>query len=184
MRTASQIDISKALTIGGWMSEKELIWLAEHARECETIVEFGSFHGRSCRAMADNSNAIIYAVDPWNGTYKTDSGEVLEQVDTYVLPLFRKNLHEHIISGRVIPIRNFSYNFFLNKPVDMVFIDGDHRYETVLRDIDKALELTEKNSIISGHDYNHPLWTGVTKAVHEKLDDIQIEDSIWWTRRY
>jgi len=82
----SQVNIEKALQIPGWMSIRELIWLASTAKDCLSIVEFGSFQGRSTCALADNSpdNCKIYAVDPWTGFYPN----VTPPIDTYVLPLF------------------------------------------------------------------------------------------------
>jgi len=178
---ASHVDISKALQIGGWMSEKELTWLAKAAESCKTIVEFGSYHGRSTRALADNSrlDAKIWAVDPWNGDYRTDAGQLISDVDSYCLPYFKRNLKDHIDSGKVIVCRGFSYNFESSLAMDMVFIDGDHRYGTVLKDIKKALELVSNNGIIAGHDYGHPLWFGVKRAVDETFKNVEVEDTIW-----
>lgn len=175
------VDISKALKVPGWMSERELLWLATMATICHTIVEFGSFHGRSTRALADNCDkARIWAVDPWNGDYPSPEGDTLAAVNTYVYPNFCQNLADHINSGRVVPHRGFSYSFKLPYQVDMVFIDGDHRYETVLKDIDRAFELVKPGGIISGHDYDFPMWPGVKKAVDEKLGKVDIEETIWW----
>lgn len=177
---ASQVDIEKAKSIGGWMSERELTWLATTAKRCDLIVEFGSFHGRSTRALADNTEGAVWAVDPWNGDYKTEEGDVMQQVDTYCMPYFKKNLADHIAAKRVFPVRAFSYKFELPFKVDMVFIDGDHRYETVKKDIKRALSLLKPGGIISGHDYDHPTWPGVKKAVHELLGVVNLEETIWW----
>ncbi len=179
---ASQVDIEKALAIGGWMSELELIWLATQALKCKKIVEFGSLHGRSTRAMADNmpSGGKIWAVDPWNGNYQTEDGK---QVDftTYVMPYFVMNLRDHIDLHRVIPVRQFSYQFSLPFEVDMVFIDGDHRYDTVVKDIKKAYELLRPGGLISGHDYEHPKWPSLKQAVDELVGVPNlVEGSIWW----
>lgn len=179
----SQVSILKASKINGWMSEQELAWLANQARENDVIVEFGSFHGRSTRALADNCDGIIYAVDPWNGDYFTEEGDILKTVNTYVMPQFLYNLNDHVKSGKVKPVRAYSTTFKLDIPVDMVFIDGDHRYESVKKDIEKALSLLRDGGVISGHDYNHPLWTGVKMAVDEILGPTRIEDTIWWTRK-
>lgn len=175
------VDISKALTIPGWMSEGELLWLAEHAKECKTIVEFGSFHGRSTRALGDNCiDGRVWAVDPWNGEYKSVEGDVALTVNTFVYPQFCENLRDLIISGRVVPHRGFSWSFRLPYQVDMVFIDGDHRYETVLKDIDKALELVKDGGLICGHDYN---WTTVEQAVHERFLSVEVFETIWSTQK-
>jgi len=183
-QVANQVDISKALTIPGWMSERELTWLAMRAQECNIIVEFGSFYGRSTRALADNTDGVVYAVDPWNGDYPDESGVALKAVNTYVMPQFVRNLEDHIANDKVFPVRGYSFNFVMKCSVDMVFIDGDHRYESVKKDILKAQELLRDGGIICGHDYNHPLWTGVNKAVHELLGKVQVEDTIWWKVKY
>lgn len=185
MTKASQVlSLEKALAIPGWMSLSELTWLASRASECSKIVEFGCFHGRSTRAMADNTSGTIWAVDPWSGDYPTESGEILKQVNTFVMPEFLDNLKEHVESKRVLPIRQYSTTFNLPFQVDMVFLDGDHRYATVVKDIEKSVSLVKEGGIISGHDYGHPLWTGVKKAVDELLGPVKVVDTIWWMRKF
>lgn len=176
---AATVDISKALAIGGWMSERELLWLATQAQNRKLIVEFGSLHGRSTCALADNTRGKVWAVDPWKGDiYFEDSNKI--PINTAVYPYFCNNLKDHIQTGRVVPIRGFSYSFKLPYQVDMVFIDGDHRYETVVKDIKKAYELLKPRGLICGHDYNHPEWPGVHRAVVEQVYSFGIEDTIWW----
>lgn len=180
------VNISKALSIGGWMSEGELLWLATQARSHQYIVEFGSLHGRSTMAMASNlmPNGKIWAVDPWAGdTYE----EIHEDnsrsfITTYVMPYFIKNLKEYIDIGQVEAVREFSYRFSLPQKVDMVFIDGDHRYETVVKDIKKARELLKPDGLLCGHDYDHPHWPGVKIAVDELVNNVGLlkENSLWW----
>ena len=180
-----QLILDKALVIPGWMAFDELSWLAEQATKCYTIVEFGSFHGRSTRALADNTPGKVIAVDPWNGDYYEDAGNKLELVDTFVYPLFKHNLEDHIESGKVVPIRGFSHNFkYFGNKVDMVFIDGDHRYKQVVRDIHKAKELLKDGGILCGHDYSSSsdfTWFGVKKAVDEifGIDNIEVINTIW-----
>lgn len=179
----SHVDISQALKIGGWMSEPELTWLAEHAHKYQLIVEFGSLHGRSTRAMADNmlNGSKLWAVDPWAGDYYDEDGGKVP-ISTYVMPYFKQNLADHIKVGKVIPVREFSYRFKLPFQVDMVFIDGDHKYETVIKDIKKAFELLKDGGLICGHDYEHPSWPGVKKAVDilvDTMSPIKVEGTIW-----
>lgn len=171
-------DIVRASTIGGWMSEGELLWLATQAQSRKLIVEFGCLHGRSTRAMADNNKGVIWAVDPWAGDYYQEDGSQIN-ISTYVMPYFIYNLNDHIKTQHVIPVRKFSYQFSLDWPVDMVFIDGDHRYETVVKDIKKAYELLRPGGLICGHDYGHPMWPGVKQAVDELVGTVQIEGTIW-----
>lgn len=175
---ASQVNIERALAIGGWMSEQELIWLATQAMERKLIVEFGCLHGRSTRALADNNKGVIWAVDPWKGDYYTEEGVTLP-ISTYVMPYFLNNLEDHIEVQHVIPVRGFSYSFTSDWPMDMVFIDGDHRYETVVKDIKKAYELLKPSGLICGHDYGHPQWPGVKQAVDELVGPVGVVGHIW-----
>lgn len=175
------IDISRALAIGGWMSARELRWLAVQATTNPDIVEFGSLHGRSSRALADHTDGKIWCVDPWRGDYYTEDGNTIP-LSTYVYPYFISNMYDHINSDKCIPIRGFSYSFELDRKVDMVFIDGDHRYETVVKDIKKGLDLLKSGGLLCGHDYGHPNWPGVKQAVDELLSsDVEVEETIWWT---
>lgn len=61
------------------------------------------------------------------------------------------------------------------KSVDLVFIDGDHSYEWVLKDIKNYLPKIKSGGIISGHDYDFPDWIGVKKAVDSCFADIEKE---------
>lgn len=165
------------------MTPEELTWLAYQAKKRKYIVEFGVLHGRSCRAMADNMmpNGKIWAVDPWAGDYYSEEGGNVP-ISTYVMPYFIQNLSDKIREGKVEPVREFSYRFCLPHQVDMVFIDGDHRYETVIKDIKKAFELLPDGGLICGHDYGHPSWPGVKKAVDilvDTMDNITVEGTIW-----
>jgi predicted O-methyltransferase YrrM len=77
----------------------------------------------------------------------------------------------------------FSYQFSLPYKIDMVFIDGDHRYETVVKDIKKAFELLKPGGLICGHDYDHPNWPGVKQAVDEYVGNVEIEGTIWFKEK-
>lgn len=46
-----------------------------------------------------------------------------------------------------------------------VYIDGDHGYEAVARDLSIWWDVLKPGGIMAGHDYN--AWTGVTEAVNE-----------------
>lgn len=180
------IDISRSLGIGGWMSEKELIWLATQALTRKYIVEFGCLHGRSSRALADNmpQNGKLFCVDPWAGDYYDDrDGKV--SINTRVYPYFLQNMQDHIQEGRVIPVRKYSYQFSSPVMMEMVFIDGDHRKETVRKDIINGLNMLKENGLLCGHDYGHPSWPGVKEVVDEMFGkNIQIEGTIWSTIKY
>ena len=147
--------VKKALEIDGWMSEDELITLNKLAQSCNTIIEIGSWKGRSTRAMAINNVNKIYAVDTWDGGVHPDLTKIAAGIDLF--GEFTSNMNEFIHSAKVLPIMNKStnaYEYFLenNIKVDLVFIDGEHEYEWVYEDIKNYRNLLNPNGVLCGHD--------------------------------
>lgn len=167
------IDITNAMTIFGWMSEEELTWLAEHASTCNTIVEVGSYHGRSTVAMAANSSAQIWAVDTWGGPV-TAGAQI--QVDNADFQAFSNNTRLH---PNIHAVRNTSIAAAVNftELADMIFLDASHAYEDVAADIAAWRLKARPGGILCGHDYG--TWPGVGRAVDEQFPSISLTGSIW-----
>lgn len=67
--------------------------------------------------------------------------------------------------------RNYSYNVlphWRHAEFDMCYIDGDHAYDAVVKDILLCRPLVKLNGVIAGHDYGHDL-RHVTAAVTDAL---------------
>jgi predicted O-methyltransferase YrrM len=62
---------------------------------------------------------------------------------------------------------NGESQLFFDEPVDVVFIDGDHGYNSVWRDTRAATVLVERGSMIIWHDYGN-----ATVQVTEVLDEL------------
>lgn len=179
------IDVRRAAKIPGWMLEQELEWLAQHAQSHRRIVEVGSWKGRSTRALGDHALGVVYAVDHWRGEPSAPeaetSREIAERGAVQVYEEFRKNLLDLINACRIVPV--FGYSTHVAEAfgdVDMVFIDGDHSYESVRADIRAWRPRVRAGGILAGHDYmaNHP---GVVQAVDEHCKP-NTHHTIWWTR--
>jgi len=83
-----------------------------------------------------------------------------------------------------------------NESLDLVFIDCQHEYEYVKKDIKAWLPKVKKGGIISGHDYNPkelyvPGFNGVGRAVNEEIEEINLEhddaepdgnNNVWWKK--
>ncbi len=141
------VDISNALQIPGFMPEKELKQLALWASEYETILEVGSYMGRSTRAIADNTKGTILAVDDFQGLRELDTNpqgwEILNAFHTY--------MEDHLISGKVEILNTDHANLVGNK-AQMWFIDGSHDYESVQRDI--HIGQVAHPHLLCGHDFD------------------------------
>ncbi len=194
LRKRYSVNIERARWIEGWMAESELTWLGQQARTASIFIELGSWQGRSTRAIADNLpvGSILYACDTWNGS----SGEpdahktAKEREGDGAFMKFYDNLYDHIMLGRVIPLRMESGNaaeFLAKKGVKAshCFIDADHSYEGVKRDIQLWQPLVKDGGILCGHDYNLPEqswdWVGVRDCVDEMFPHAQQapNTSIW-----
>lgn len=177
------INLSNALSIDGWMSSRELEWLASKAIQSTKILEIGSYKGRSTRALTDNTKGIVDIVDPFKGRYfSNDFKNVIFDADDALFNIFLKNMRglDNLIINRV-PFRDFKTAF----KYDLIFIDGDHHINEVQHDIDKGLKLLKSNSnaIISGHDYNVRDWPGVKEVVDRVFGDlVKVEDTIWYVQ--
>lgn len=182
------MNIDNALKIDGWMNERELGWLASMAAQCATIIEIGSWQGRSATVMADNTHGQIYCVDHFKGAPEIDFLFEGKEPD-WVEKEFKKNLEDHLKSGRVKLLQMSSEEGFQilkdqGVMADMVFIDGDHDYKFVSKEIAMYRQLVRSGGVICGHDYGVLQFVGVTYAVHEAFakdyDIGRLQDTSIW----
>ncbi len=186
-----QVELEKALTVPGWMHPDEMAWLALEAQKHNLIVEFGSLYGRSTRAICDNTEGKVWAVDLWNNQGQNPDGTYFERFEGSLLNLFNQNLDEHLGSQKLITFQGSTLEFLFhnyNNPqgligkVDWVFIDAGHLYEEVKNDIEIARKLLKPGGIISGHDYGEGAWGGVKQAVDELIGTVEVSGTIWYAK--
>lgn len=67
---------------------------------------------------------------------------------------------------------------FDDNSLDLVFLDGDHTYKSVVQDIVAWFPKIKENGILAGHDYDD-FWPGVKQGVNEALSPIRIVGRIW-----
>jgi len=152
----------------GWLGKEEAFMLFALASYCSnfgTIVEIGSYKGRSTIALASGSpeGVVINAIDPHTGTNSdVESGL---NVDTYLEFLENtkqfKNIHA---------IRKLSSNAtkdISNKKIQLLFIDGWHSEEAVHNDIKSYLPLCANGSIVVFDDWNRK---GVSAGIQKNLN--------------
>lgn len=69
---------------------------------------------------------------------------------------------------------------FIHEPLDLVYLDGNHEYESVKEDIAIWLPKIKPGGVIAGHDFN-TLCPGVIQAVQEEFGwDFQCSEWDWW----
>jgi ornithine carbamoyltransferase len=121
----------------------------EHARRLASagggsIVEIGSFKGRSTICLARGSkagrNVRIYAIDPHRGTAYED---------------FKRNLAVTDIEDIVTHVRRPSQEALPaigDQPIELLFIDGNHKYPMVLEDFEQYVPRVVDGGVVAMHD--------------------------------
>jgi predicted O-methyltransferase YrrM len=137
-------DLDQALDgVDGWFSPDQVARVVERASQVPAtgrIVEIGSFRGRSMIAIARSApeGAELVAIDPHagndRGPQEIEGFEDEAAVDSKV---FLTNLERAGVRDRVTYVRKFSHDAHddVTGPVDMLHIDGAHRYGPASDDI-------------------------------------------------
>jgi predicted O-methyltransferase YrrM len=183
------VKLDRAVAIkDGWMSVQELEWLAEHASKHERIVEIGSWTGRSTRAIVDNTEGTVVAVDTWLGS-AGDLDDVIARLGKWwSFRRFHFNLADSFDRISVMRMDSLAAALELTtkgQKFDMIFIDACHDYASVAADIKAWRTLLSPGGLICGHDFT-PRWAGVMQAVRELIPDFRLMDApstdrtIWW----
>ena len=147
--------------MGSWFSKEDVESFSKlELREKATILELGTGFGKSTKALRLLfPDSDITTCDP---SYQGEL-QLLDDI-------------------RVNYISDCGFNLKWNKLIDLLFIDDNHEYKTVEKDIKKYKKFITKGGYIVCHDY---YGTGVEKAVKELLPESKIiqtgefSQSIW-----
>jgi predicted O-methyltransferase YrrM len=142
------------------------------------MVEIGSFQGESSTIFSLYlPNTKIYAVDPLESGYDLDDMAALQDME--------KIQHNFTVRTSLFPNitqiklkSQDAVNNFNDSELDLVYIDGDHRYEPVKQDILLWKRKIKPGGYITGHDYGRE---PINKALLETIGtpDHIFVDSSW-----
>ncbi len=140
-----------------------LDWLIKK-HNVKTMAEVGVRDGRTTFHLLDqNLDLTIYAVD------KSIAG-------------FYNNKIKEKYGRRLIPVEALSVegaNSMSNNSLDLVFIDADHSYEWVKKDIAAYAPKLKNGGLLTGHDIDFP---GVNRAVNEVIKKYDVgPNNVWLT---
>lgn len=174
-----KIDIKKYADSEAWFNY-QVFYDFVSTKKYKTLVEVGVWKGHSISYLANqNKGAQIYAVDLFDKTYRYKKKHLKEQVP-YLYEIYNFNLNRFKVRNYIKDIQGYSWecsNQFKDSSIDFVYIDADHRYESVKKDLNAWFKKIKPRGIFSGHDYepyegqNHP---GVKRAV----DEFAIENNL------
>ena len=174
----------RPLDVPGWLTGPEGDTLEALAAACPgdaAIVEIGSFKGRSTIRLAAGSDAgrqaRVFAVDPHaRGTY----------------PTLLENLRASGAEKLVTPLRMTSEEAARdwNRPIGLLFIDGNHDYEYVSQDYRLWFPHVIEGGVVAFHDSTACVraglggYVGVRRVVQQEIfrsrdvHGVQVVDTI------
>jgi predicted O-methyltransferase YrrM len=169
-----------ASSVEGWLTSVEGRLLYELARQADPatyIVEIGSWKGRSTIWLAAGAKAglgaRVVAIDPHGGTSLHSTGEGTEGE-------LRRNLDAAGVSDQVDVLVATSEAAVegWNRPIGLLWIDGDHAYESVRRDFRAWEGHIVDGGIVALHDT--VFWDGPGRIVSEYLERLRRYSSLGW----
>ena len=132
----------------------ELLYGLVRTTQPDTILEIGSWYGYSALYMAeackDNKIGRLYAVDDWS--LSKDSRPAIEEA-----------LHFAQLTHLVTLINGDSLQIEWPKVIDFAFLDGNHSYEYVKAETERAISREAKTIVL--HDSTS--WEGIARYVAE-----------------
>ena len=179
------MDIYKLLVrdSGGACTPEKFMYIYQNFiknKNIKVIVEIGVYNGCFLLPITVlNNNVLSYGIDPYKPYLQTDiennkklfelaksmsmNANFLENVYNRLIA----NITEHKINVKII--RDTAENAIINfedNTIDILHIDGNHDYNSVLKDIQLYSKKIISNGIIVMDDIN---WQGVKKALDEFL---------------
>ncbi len=161
--------------VDGWMTDGQGRALIDAAAACPPggrIVEIGSFRGRSTIVLASSADPTVevIAIDPHAGNDRgPEEIEGFQDEADEDHAVFVANLERAGVRERVRHIRACSDDALgeVDGPIDVLYIDGAHRYRPALADIQAWGERVVDGGTMLIHDSFSSI--GVTGAIGRAL---------------
>ena len=116
-------------------------------------VEIGSYSGEGTIVLAKYFKEVL-AVDPWLNGYDIHDRASQQTPMKFVLAKFHENTKG---LGNVMYSQSKSQDALEvveDGSLDLVYVDGDHRYEAVLADLKGWLKKLRAGGVMAGHDWS------------------------------
>jgi len=164
--------------------------VVEEAPQVAHFVEVGAMLGRSVVYLAtevkkSGKQIQIDAIDLWDIVGMPDlPQEIWNSVGKDgIYDIFCHNIKACFVDDIIRPIRMSSIEaskLYEDQSLDFVFIDANHEYEHVMKDLLHWYPKVKIGEVFGGHDWD---WTGVRRAVEEFFGalnkEIRIERTSW-----
>lgn len=161
----------------------------------QTIVEIGSYHGKSTAYLATGAaldyGAAVFAVDAWSDEVSAWRSSVLERLPSPSYQKFTEQLDKAGVN--VYAMKNLStiaaevygqpdaHHEATGRPVGLLYIDGDHHAQAVMADYRAWRQHLADDALIIFDDYGTTNNPGVKQAVDhlaETKEIIEVDETL------
>jgi hypothetical protein len=167
-------------------ARKHIRYLNE--REGLRVAEIGVWKGVHAKILQNQLDIEkVYLIDPYDAyeDYEESKSEIEKMRDAKKTAYNRLEPYDNIEW-----VESYSHQAAqqIDEQLDYVYIDGNHEYDYVKRDIELFYELVKPDGIVAGHDFSTS-WPGVIRAVMEFSDEEGVEiytearGSDWWFKK-
>lgn len=170
-----------AARIPGMISAMEshlLLYVSMFGEAEGDIVEIGSWLGRSTVFLAKgcqiaHPNSVVHAIDTFEGTpgketlYHDSLAENETIFERFKANLIAVGLQDYVVSHRMQSKE--ARPLFNTAQVRLLFVDGCHKYEAVMQDINLWQPLLSPGGHLLLHDYARSSEAGVIEAAQDTI---------------
>ncbi len=142
-----------------------------NSRELKSVVELGVWKAELSTYIFQHCPSVVryYGVDPYRHWSKSEYVDGKNKHDQKKFDKIYKEVAAlYAVQQGATLLRTTSNDAIKQvlEEVDMVFIDANHGYEWIKKDIAQWAQKVRNGGIVSGHDYSLD-FVGVIKAVNE-----------------
>ena len=134
--------------------------------------------------LEKNEDLFLYGVDTWKAQEDNELEDYSQDMPLDVRKeLVFDELKKYPTRTKIYQERtDEAHKHFADESIDFIFIDADHTYESVKKDIELWTPKVKHEGIILGHDIN---WGDVAWAVGEYFSNFTVNgDNVWASTRY
>lgn len=194
---AAKTALNSEVDLQGWNSDHEIFYTLVAEVQPKTIIEVGTWKGRSAMHFAKATEALltnIFCVDTWLGGVDHVLSSLPQDnraLDMFGSPRlyhqFLRNFSGTPHAERIFPIQNTSLNGarILKRygvSAELIYIDGSHEYEDVYADLCAYELLLAPKGRMFGDDFRTfpGVFASVLRFAHERRLKLKEIDHNFW----
>jgi len=142
--------------INGWFKFEKKFDIILKGFDSGVFVEIGAWFGKGTAYMVqkikeEKKQIKFYVIDTWKGTEGLPVGEIAKKLGGNVYRVFEENMRACDMLDDIDVISESSiiaYKRFEDESIDLVYVDGDHRYEGTKADLDNFFPKLRKGGVM------------------------------------